>query len=94
MFWLIYAESANYCGYGQHFVVEAETDEIAEYIAEASMNAYFYERDVDELVEDDIDADENCLYTICSTEQFDETHEHWGWYNEPNQSEFYIRVNF
>lgn len=93
MLWLIYAESAHYCGYGQHFVVEAETDETAEIHAEHAINDYFYEQDGDQLLEDDIDCD-GCFYTICSIEQFDETHESWDWYNDPDQSEFYIRVNF
>ena len=93
MLWLIYAESAHYCGYGQHFVVEADHVETAEIRAEHAINDYFYEQDGDQLLEDGVDADE-CLYTICSIEQFDETHESWAWYNDPDQSEFYIRVNF
>jgi len=93
MLWLIYAESAHYCGHGQHFVVKAGSAEIAEDFAEGCMNDYFYEQDGDQLIEDDIDCD-GCYYTVCSTELFDETHEHWGWYNDPDQSEFYVRVNF
>jgi len=94
MLWIIYAESANYAGYGQHFVVEASTDDMAVAVAEHVMNEYFYEQDCDELIEDGIDPDENSLFMVCSVDVLDETNEHWGWFHTPSQSEFYIRVNF
>jgi len=99
MLYLIYAESAYYAGYGQHFVVKAESEDEARDLAENDVNDYFYEQDYDQLLEDG-HLDEDDVLTgeapgrIVSCGLFDEEHECWAYYLQPDQAEFYIPVNF
>lgn len=90
MLYLIYAESAHYCGYGQHFVVKAEDEWDAENLAEGIMQEYFWELYSEELEEDGIE--DECTYVVKKVEQFDESHESWKYYQDPSQREFYIEV--
>lgn len=90
--YIIYAESINYAGYGQHFVVKGYGIRDAEAAAEQAIDEYFYEQDSDQLEEDGIE--EGPYGTIISCEQFDETHESWEYYQDPSQDEFYTKVNF
>jgi hypothetical protein len=90
MLYIIYAESAQYCGYGQHFVVSAETKELAEALAEYTMQEYFYELYQEELEEDNIE--DECLYSVQMIEEFHESHELWKYYQDPSQREFFTRV--
>jgi len=92
MLWIIYAESALYCGYGQHFVVEALNKSSAEFLADADMQEYFYEQDYDQAVEEGQKAEAG-TYSIMSCEPFGPDHESWEFYCDPGQSEFYTRVN-
>lgn len=91
MLWLIYCESANYCGYGQHFVVEADSEEEAREKVFDSAEEYFYEQDGEQLEEDGVLYD--CYSTIESVEPFDQSHRDWKYYKDPSQSEFYIEVD-
>lgn len=90
MLWLIYCESAHYCGYGQHFVVEAPSEEEAREKVEYPAQEYFYEQDYDQLEEDGLLDEET--FTIVSAEPFGEDHEAWKYYCDPGQAEFYIEV--
>jgi hypothetical protein len=91
MKYIIFAESANYCGYGQHFVVlNALSEEDAHTQAEAEIEEYFYEQDSDQLEEEGQEAD--TYGSVVSIEEFDETHSTWKYYIDPSQSEFYIEV--
>jgi len=94
MLYIVYAESANYCGYGQHFVVEADDEvEAEDSVAEAS-EEYFCEQDRDQLEEEDHDLEGMTFATTISVEPFDASHDSWKYYQDPSQAEFYIRVNF
>jgi len=94
MLYIIYCESANYCGYGQHFVVEADNEVEAEDLAEDYIEEYFREQDEAQLEEEGYDLDGMMFGNIQTTEPFDEAHDSWKYYKDPSQAEFYIRVNF
>lgn len=92
LIYLIYAESANYCGYGQHFVVEAPDEDTAKLLAEPAVEEYFYEQDSDQYLDEHAEEPDN-YGNIMTCEVFDQAHESWKYYCDPTQSEFYIRVN-
>lgn len=95
MLYLIYAESANYAGYGLHFVVEAPNADAAHEIASPAVSDYFYEQDYDQLLEEyGEDADDMFYGSILSTEVFSPEHESWKYYIDPTQVDFYQKVNF
>jgi hypothetical protein len=94
MLYIIYAESANYCGYGQHFVVEADSETQAEELALDATEDYFREQDESQLEEEEHDLDGMMYSSIMTTEPFDPAHDSWKYYQDPSQAEFYIRVNF
>ena len=80
----------NYCGYGQHFVVEAAEEEEARELVSPEAEDYFYEQDSEQLEEDGID--EGPFADIKSVEPFDESHEQWQYYQDPEQRCHYIEV--
>lgn len=92
MLYLIYCESYHYCGYGQNFVVKADSEEMAEELVADAANEYFYEQDREQL-EEDLLCDAADYFSIISVEPFDENHEDWKFYKDPGQHEFYIEVN-
>ena len=94
MLYIIYAESANYAGYGQHFVVEASNELEAEELASLRMEDHFCEEDEAQLEEDGIYMDVEVYSSMESIEPFDESHEFWKYYQDPKQAQFYIKVNF
>lgn len=94
MLYIIYAESANYCGYGQHFVVEADNEAQAEELAYGEIEDYFREQDESQLEEEGYGLDGIVFGNIETTEPFDEAHDSWKYYKDPSQTEFYIKVNF
>lgn len=94
MLYIVYCESANYAGYGQHFVVEAENEADAEELALDVCEDYFREQDESQLEEEEHDLDGMMYSSITTTEPFDEAHDSWKYYKDPSQAEFYIRVNF
>ena len=93
MLFIVYAESANYAGYGQRFVVEASNTFEAEDLAQIAANDYFLEQDRDQLEEEGVDLDDVLFSTIETVEKFDENHECWQFYLDPSQEEFYYKVN-
>jgi len=93
MLYIVYCESANYCGYGQHFVVEADNEvEAEDSVAEAS-EEYFCEQDRDQLEEEEHDLEGMTFATTISVEPFGPEHKSWEFYQDPSQAEFYIKVN-
>jgi hypothetical protein len=95
MLYIVYAESANYCGYGQHFVVEANDEVEAQDFTEEAAEEYFCEQDRDQLEEDGwYDLDGMIFADIKSVEEFGPGHTSWEFYQDPSQAEFYIKVNF
>ena len=93
MLYLIYAESANYCGYGMHFVVEADCESDAHAAAEMSIEEYFYEQDSEECQEDYGDGFDGPYGSVVRIEEFGPEHGSWKFYQDPTQSEFYWKVN-
>lgn len=91
MLYLVYAESYHYCGYGQHFVVEALSEEHATELCETAIDEYFYEQDGSQLEEEGIE--DGPYGNVLTVEPFDSTHESWQYYQDPSQSEFYIEVS-
>jgi hypothetical protein len=91
--WLIEYESSQWCGGSSHVVVRAETSEEAEIKAEYhmadAMRELFSDEYADLIEEEGEDADQDCPYTINTTEEFDETHESWQFFQMSSQSEFY-----
>jgi hypothetical protein len=94
MLYIIYAESANYCGYGQHFVVEADSETQAEELAYDTCEDYFREQDESQLEDDLFNLDGMVYSNIMTVEPFDAAHDSWKYYQDDSQAEFYIRVNF
>lgn len=92
MLFIAYCESANYAGYGQHFVVKANIKNEVEELLEFEANEYFWEQDADQLEEDGIE--DAPYYSIISVEEFGPEHKYWGFYQDPSQAEFYTKVNF
>lgn len=93
MLYIIYAESANYCGYGQHFVVEAQDEEAARELTLEAAEDYFREQDEAQLEEEGFDLDGMMYSNIETVEPFDAEHDSWKYYQDPGQAEFYIKVN-
>ncbi len=90
MLYIIYAESLNYCGYGQHFVVEAESSEEAEFKATGVIEEFFYDQDSEQLEEDG--NEEGPYSDIQSCEELTPVNEHWKWFSDPKQKVNYIEV--
>ena len=91
MLYLVYAESANYAGYGQYFVVEAEDEQEAEVLAADAIEEFFYDQDDEQLQEE---GEEPEFYgSVGRIEEFSTEHEQWGYYTDPIQSLHYIKVN-
>lgn len=93
MLWLIDYESAHWCGGQSHVVVVAESEDEARILAEDHMESEMRELFSGEF-EDETDEsfDEECAYTVNSCEPFDETHEHWEYYTDPSQEQFYPTI--
>jgi hypothetical protein len=96
MLYLVYAESANYAGYGQHFVVEAPNAGEVEALVSDDIEDYFYEQDSDQLKEELAEEEWEAIDTYGSIERVEEfgpEHEQWKYYQDPTQAEFYWKVN-
>lgn len=93
MLYIIYAESANYACYGQHFVVDATSIYNASEQVLHAAEDYFFEQDEDQLIEDGYDEEEGPFADIKSIQPFGPEHEYWKFYQDPTQDEFYIKVN-
>jgi hypothetical protein len=93
MLYLIYAESANYCGYGMHFVVEADDEDHAIGRTEGPVEEYFYEQDQSQIEEEHGEDFEGPYGNIIRIEEFGPEHDTWKFYQDPSQAEFYIEVN-
>lgn len=93
MLYIVYAESAHYAGYGQHWVVEAEDESEAEDLVQPEADDYFFDQDSEQLVDDGLD-EEGIFASIIRVEKFGPEHESWEYYLDPKQAEFYIKVNF
>jgi hypothetical protein len=94
MLYIVYAKSANYAGYGQHFVVAAENYTQAEDLAQDYIEEFYREQDEYQLVEEGHDLDGMVFGSIETTEPFNQGHDLYKYYKDPSQEQFYIKVNF
>lgn len=91
---LIDYESSQWCGGSSHCVVRAEDEDDAKILAEEHMETEMRELFSSEYDDADEDScDDECAYTVNSVEEFDESHECWKWYIDPQQSQFFPLVN-
>lgn len=90
--WIVYFESANYCGYGEYCVVRADDSTNAEIIAESYAEDNYCEEDSDQWY-DENGHDPDRWAEIKKVELFDEGHECWQYYIDPSQSSFYPVIN-
>jgi hypothetical protein len=93
---LIDYESSQWCGGSSHCVVRAEDADAAVILAEEHMETEMRELFSDEYGDDgeaDDSCDDECAYTVNSVEEFDESHEYWKYFIDPDQSQFFPLVN-
>lgn len=77
MLWLVYFESANYAGYGEHRIVEAHSEDEARDIITPIAEDLYREEDGDQLKEDGYDIDDCTFASIISVEEFTPISEDW-----------------
>ena len=88
--WLLYYESATYTGYGQHAVVRAPDEDLAQELAEPYMETYFSYQDGDQYAEENGDEDYPIMWSsFVNCEPLDSAHSSWKWITDPGQAEFY-----
>lgn len=87
---LIYYESAHWCGAGNYVVVWATSGPHAEYLAEVHMEEDMRELYSNEYNEEEGDnyADESSV-SVITCEEFGPEHEDWKFFQDPSQSSFY-----
>jgi hypothetical protein len=91
--WIIYFESANYCGYGQHCLVLAESEDGARDLAIPYAEDYYQEEDYDQYVEEYGEPEWVTWSNVISCEEFTPEHESWQFAWQPDQEQFYERIN-
>lgn len=77
MLWLVYFESANYAGYGEHRLIEAESEDEAHDIIEPIAENFYMEEDQSQLEEDGYDLDECTFASIITIEPYTPEHPNW-----------------
>lgn len=86
---LIYYESAHWCGAGNHVVVWATSVPHAEYLAEDHMEEDMRELYSDEYTDEDGLYDDESAVSVITCEEFGPEHENWKFFQDPSQSSFY-----
>ena len=97
--YIIEYESAHWCGGQSHCVVWAENSDEAEVLAglhmEESMRELFSDEYHDEF-DDDYEQysvyDDESAYVVTWCEPLTPAHDHWEYYQDPTQSEFYPEI--
>mgnify|MGYP000104832216 CR=1 FL=1 len=87
--YIIDYESSQWCGGQSHCVVWAENEDDAVIQAENHMHDEMTELFSDEYEDEGLDQDAECAYAVNSIEILDENNEHWEFFQDPNQSQFY-----
>lgn len=82
--YIIDYESAHWCGGQSYMVVWARNEVDAELQASLAMEESMRELFSDEY-QDDPGLDEECPYSVNSVEEFGPGHEHWEYYQMPDQ---------
>lgn len=94
--WIVYFESANYCGYGAHCLVRAETEDQARTLAEGYAEDFYYDQDQDQYYEEhpeNMDVGPDSWADIKTVEVLDENHESWIFVQMPSQASIYPMIN-
>jgi hypothetical protein len=60
--WVVYFESANYCGAGEYCLVWATTEDDANEAATCYAENYFYEQDIDQYLEENDGEGDGVMY--------------------------------
>ena len=88
--YIIDYESSQWCGGQSHVCAWAEDADTAEFEAEFHMDDAMRELFSSEYDDEDSEGnEEEPAYTVNSVEVLDENNEHWKFYQDPGQSEFY-----
>jgi hypothetical protein len=85
---ILYYESANYCGYGHHAIVLASDETEAEELSEGAMEDYFREQDEDQYF-DEYGEDNPLWASLISCEELTKDHESWKFACTEDQAQFY-----
>lgn len=100
--WVVYFESANYCGYGEHCLVWATSEKDAKYAASSYAEEQCMQQDSDQYKEEygDNEDDEDCLQGVLwanvqtafalSSEEGEDVR---GYLLDDTQKQFYPIVN-
>lgn len=89
MLYILYYESANYCGYGQHAVVRADNETEAQLLADGPMEDYFCDQDQDQYIEEHGDDEYVIWANMLTCEELSPEHESWKYVVNPDQAQFY-----
>jgi len=93
--WLIYFESANYAGAGEHCVAMADSEEDAHEMSHDHREDFYCDQDYDQFVDENGgDDDVGSWSTIVYCREFDESNEYWKYYIDPRQESFYPKIGF
>lgn len=91
--WIIYFESANYCGYGEHCLVLAEDEDEARELSVDYAEQHYREEDEEQYI-DEYGEDDGVIWSsIISCEEFTPEHDSWKFAWDPEQAHFYERIN-
>ena len=94
MIYLMYYESAIYAGYGQNFVVVADSPEHAQELSTESAEDYFREQDEEQYQEENgFDYEEPCWSEMRTCEELALSHETAKWVLDEGQGCYYTLVN-
>lgn len=93
MLYILYYESANYAGYGEHAIVQADSEEEAQELCEGPMNDWFYEQDGDQYQEDYGDDCDGGWASMIRCEELTKDHESAEFVTNPNQESIYHCIN-
>lgn len=91
--YVIYFTSANYCGYGEHCVVWAENEEKAREIAAPYAEAFYYEDDYNQYVEENDGEDADAWASINTVELLIESDSYEFYQDKEQRESFYPCVN-
>lgn len=82
----------HWCGGQLNVIVVAKTADEARYLAEDHMEKCQRELFSDHYDECEEGEDQEYVYTINSVEEFNEDHEYWQFYIDPNQEQFFPTI--
>lgn len=86
---ILYYESANYCGYGHHAIVLASHEGEAEDLSEGPMEDYFREQDEDQYRDENGYDEEPIWASLKYCKELTKDDETWGFACTEGQEQFY-----